>query len=54
MPKPRGWCDEASVTHGNEPPTNLLDWQAVWRCMVAEGRMSKVNGKPASTHVPAR
>jgi hypothetical protein len=43
MPKLLDWCDEASVVHGNEPSTNLLGWQAVWRYMVANGRMSKVH-----------
>ena len=51
MPRLMHWCDEASVaTWAGEPER---DWDAIYACMLAEGRLSRVKN-PTRAHQEKR
>lgn len=50
MPRLLGWCDEASIVHWEQENSEIPEWPAAYRRMVAEGRPSKVN-KPSPAHL---
>ena len=43
MPKLLEWCDEASVVHWNQEPSEPPDWKTAERRMAESGQLSKVN-----------
>ena len=43
MPKLLNWCDEASVTHWDQPQSALPSWSEADRRMRSSGRISKVH-----------
>lgn len=47
MPKLVDWCDEASVAHWEGEPAS--DWDAIYKRMAAEGRLSRVR-RPTAAH----
>jgi heme-degrading monooxygenase HmoA len=49
MPKLLHWCDEASITHWEQPEATAPTWDEADRRMRAEGRISKVN-HPSKDH----
>ncbi|MGI8745360.1 MAG: antibiotic biosynthesis monooxygenase [Bryobacteraceae bacterium] len=49
MGKLTHWCDEASVAHWAQETDAASDWETVRRCMVENGRRSKVN-HPSERH----
>jgi hypothetical protein len=49
MPKLMHWCDEASVTHWDQPESDLPTWTEADRRMRNEGRASKV-AHPSPSH----
>lgn len=49
MPRLRGWCDEAHVTHWEQESQELPSWAAAHRRLVAEGRRSAVE-HPTTVH----